>query len=76
MSYQCEECRKEFKSFSALQGHIGGAHCKDVLPIRHGTQWGYQKHLIQGSDPCQSCKAAHARHNRKYPQDGKKEEVA
>lgn len=63
--FECDECGSEFETKTALAGHKGGAHSKDLVPIKHGTEYGYVQHVrrevpIGDDDEC-GCRAAHAK---------------
>lgn len=63
MNFRCDECGSQFKTAFSLHGHTGGAHRRALVPIRHGTQWGYEQHIRRGVEPCSACRAAHNVHN-------------
>lgn len=64
--FECELCGKKFDSKKKLNGHRGGAHYRKLVPIRHGTEWGYQQHIHRNKPPCARCKKIHRINMRKY----------
>jgi len=38
-------------------------------PIRHGTNGGYQVHMLRGSEPCEACRAARRDYGRRRKQE-------
>jgi hypothetical protein len=72
MKYRCEDCGEEFDDPRRYAGHRGGAH-KELVDIRHGTEYGYVQHIRRGvligdDDPC-GCRRAHADYQAKRRQE-------
>ena len=64
MKYRCEDCGKEYDDARQFAGHRGGAHSRELVDIRHGSEYGYVQHVRRGipiddDDPC-GCRSAHA----------------
>lgn len=62
--YRCEECDLAFEGAKEYAGHRGGKHGRELVDIRHGTEYGYVQHIrrevpVDDDDTC-GCRAAHA----------------
>lgn len=58
----CLTCRREVSIFVQMVVR----EAKIAPAIHHDTDRGYFQHYKQGSEPCDDCKAAHARENKKH----------
>lgn len=66
MTHECIKCGATFPSRLALGGHMTSAHNRKRPPARHGTEYGYRKHLRERQVPCASCKKAHSLRMKKW----------
>lgn len=72
---KCPLCRQPLDDQHQAAVHLRDQHpniydaakrAQQLRPIAHGTRAGYHAHLRRDIEPCQRCRAAHARYMARY----------